>query len=177
RLKDLCQSEIVEKPVFPQMRPYTVSASSNNLTTTGASAHESLTVVEPNSLVREEDRLEDIQARCTEEMSGPEFYQRLSKYGVQYEAGLQAIERICRRDGEALGEVRLLDALEPEIHGYEMHPALLDACLQVLWATLPTNTVANSKDSLYMPVGLRSLRVYKRPGSQVWSHALLHLGS
>ncbi len=120
------------------------------------------------------DGLEAIRARCTEVLSGADFYDHLRTHGVDYGSSFRAIEHLHRRDGEALGLVRLLDALAPEADRYEVHPAFLDACFQVLMATLPTDAVAAGTDALYMPTGMRSVQVHRRPGPQVWSHARLH---
>ena len=121
---------------------------------------------------QQDDQLESIQKRCQERVSLPDFYQTLSERGIQLSGSFQGIEELSRRDGEALGRIKLLQALEQEAERYQIHPTLLDACFQVLIAALPQKTFSN-EDALYLPTGMRSFQQYNRPGDRVWSHARL----
>ncbi len=118
------------------------------------------------------DRLPDIRRRCQEEVSVSAFYEKLRNRGIQLEGSFQGIEHLWRCDGEALGQVRLREAVAQEADAYQIHPTLLDACFQVLIATLPDRLIAGD-DALYVPTGLRQFQLYRRPGRQVWSHASL----
>lgn len=120
--------------------------------------------------------LEEIQSRCREEVAMPAFYERLSKRGIELSGSFQGIERLWRRDDEALGQIRLSAAVEQENDFYQVHPTLLDACLQVLIATLP-DALLSRDDALYLPTGLGSFRMHRQPGKQVWSHAVLKTGT
>jgi NAD(P)-dependent dehydrogenase (short-subunit alcohol dehydrogenase family)/acyl carrier protein len=119
------------------------------------------------------NHLQEIQRRGLEEASLIAFYNRLQRHGIQLAASFQGIEQLWRRDGEALGLVQLPKALEQETELYRIHPALLDACFQVLIATLPVHADSNGAEALYLPTGMRSFRVHERPGKRAWSHALL----
>lgn len=121
-------------------------------------------------------RLEDIRARCTQEMAGQEFYDRLRDRGIQFGATFQGVQRLWRRDGESLGFIQLPTTLESDSSRYGIHPALLDACFQVLIAALPNGTAGHEGKPLYLPVGLGRFQVHNRPGSQIWSHARLRNG-
>jgi len=117
--------------------------------------------------------LQDIQARCREEIPVDQFYSRLSEHGIQLSDAYQGIERLWHGEGEALGQVRILKALEREADFYQIHPVFLDACFQVLVAALPTATLLDNEESLYLPIGLQSFEVHNQPGSRAWSHAVL----
>ncbi len=117
------------------------------------------------------DRIEQIQARCQEEIAVPSFYQQLQARGVHMHSAFQGIRRLWRGDGEALGHVQLAEALEHGSAAYSIHPALLDACFQVLTAALPSSALADY--ALYLPVGLQSFRSFKQPGRWLWSHGRL----
>lgn len=123
----------------------------------------------------QEHQLEVIRQRCQEGMDLPAFYRRLHELGVQLAEGFQGIEQLWRRDGEALGLIQLPENYAREANLYQVHPTLLDACLQVLTATIP-GVHFNSEEALYLPTGLRSFRLLKRPGQRVWSHARLKSG-
>lgn len=123
-------------------------------------------------LMRPTNPLQDIQARCREEVSLSQFYNRLESHGIQLAVSFQGIEQLWRGNGEALGRIQIPPTLEQEIDAYQIHPALLDACFQVLIATLPAAAGSN-QEALYLPTGLRSFRVHHRPGKNAWSYAVL----
>jgi len=116
--------------------------------------------------------LRDIQQRCTEEVAIAPFYRGLHERGIQLGPGFQGIERLWRRDSEAVGYVQLAEHLAREADYYQIHPTLLDSCFQVLIAALPS-AIWQREDVLYLPTGLRGFKLHKRPGAQVWSHAKL----
>ncbi len=116
------------------------------------------------------DALPDVRRRCQEEVSVTEFYQLLNDHGIQLGASYQGIERLWRRDGEALGQVRLPAPVEQDANLYHIHPVLLDASFQVITAAL-SGALTTGGSALYLPIGIRSFQVHKRPGKFVWSHA------
>ncbi|MBW7939845.1 MAG: polyketide synthase dehydratase domain-containing protein, partial [Candidatus Omnitrophica bacterium] len=69
-----------------------------------------------------------VRQRCTEHISGTEYYQSIEKLGLEFGPMFQGLADIWRRDGEALGEMRLPEALNAELEHYHFHPAFLDAC-------------------------------------------------
>jgi len=56
---------------------------------------------------------------------------------------------------------------------YSVHPGFLDACSRVAAAALPANL---SADSVYIPAGVRALRVVTATPQAAWSHAVLAAG-
>jgi len=116
--------------------------------------------------------LEAIQIRCVEEIPTPHYYQELCARGIQYGPLFQGIEQLWRGNGEALGRVCLPSRIELEGDGYHVHPALLDACLQVLGATMPARA-GQEGEGAFLPVRVERIRVHDRPGREVWSHARL----
>ncbi len=76
------------------------------------------------------------------------------------------IVHLWRRDGEALGQIRLSEDMGSEAGAYQLHPALLNACFQVLGAAFP----ATGAQASYLPVGIERAAVFGRPGLDVWSH-------
>ncbi|WP_437611746.1 SDR family NAD(P)-dependent oxidoreductase [Sorangium sp. So ce834] len=117
-----------------------------------------------------------IQQRCPRPMRGAEHYQHMKALGLDYGACFQGVQELWVGSGEILGRVRLTDALAGQDGAYQLHPAFLDACLQVLGASLAAEARAPVDGRLVVPVGLRHARVYGRPGQEVWVHARLSAG-
>jgi natural product biosynthesis luciferase-like monooxygenase domain len=113
-----------------------------------------------------------IRQRCKNELDLEDFYQDLQQRGVQLAASFQGIKRLWQRDGEALGQIRLTPTLIEEAKRYQVHPTMLDACFQVLIASLPKALFA-SETELYLPTSLRSFQLLQPLGTTVWSHALI----
>ena len=111
--------------------------------------------------------LAEIQARCTDRISADVHYQNLREHGLVFGPSLRGVQQIHRRDGEALGEIELPGAQIAEASAYHLHPALLDACVQILAAAMPGG------EGTYLPISLESFRLHRPPGVRVWSHVLL----
>jgi polyketide synthase 12 len=123
--------------------------------------------------------LSEIRDRCAEEIAGEQLYAELAERGLDYQGLFHSVERVWRRDGEALGQVRL--GSEADLDAFQLHPALLDACFHVALGALPAAELAGSADSVLVPVGVESLIVHERPSGPVLSHVILdhelHLGN
>jgi myxalamid-type polyketide synthase MxaE and MxaD len=114
------------------------------------------------------ESLEAIQARCGMEVGQTAYYAALAERGLVYGPAFQAVQQVFRGAGEALGRLRLAEGIAGQTGAYELHPTLLDAGLQVLAAAM---TEGESESGPAVPVGLRRLRVHRRPGVEAWSHA------
>ncbi len=116
---------------------------------------------------------EAVKARCTDEVGGTACYAGLKEMGLEYGPEFQGIERLYRGDAEAFGLVSLPASLEATSNNYHFHPALLDACVQVVFGTVPASAAQNGQREVYLPVEIAEVRVHGRPGNRVWSHARL----
>ena len=116
--------------------------------------------------------LATLQARCGSKVPLSEYYQQFAKQGIEYGPQFRALEALFRGDGEALGRIRLPDSLSN--HEYQLHPVLLDACLQVVAAAIP-----RASQQSYLPVGIERLTLYGPFNSNrcLWSHAGLRVTS
>lgn len=117
--------------------------------------------------------LEEIKVRCQQDVVGAEFYQRIQAQGIDLGASFQGVVKLWRGPGEALGKISLPASLASEVAGYGVHPALLDACLQVFFATIPTEVDGGLK-SHYLPARLGQFHLSgSLSGRELWSHAIL----
>ncbi len=97
------------------------------------------------------------------------FYQDLAELGIQYGSAFQGLREIFQGENEALGHIALSSEDTGESHKFQLHPALLDACFQLLGAATPA-AAREESDKVYVPVGAQELNVYKSGQSQVWAH-------
>jgi acyl transferase domain-containing protein len=112
--------------------------------------------------------LDAILARCPDAVPVAGFYEAMRARGLEYGPAFQGIVELWRGPGEALGRLRAPPAVAPEVGRYLLHPALLDAALQVMAAAddAPAGTV-------YLPSGVRRWRLLAAAQVPEWSHARL----
>jgi acyl transferase domain-containing protein/NADPH:quinone reductase-like Zn-dependent oxidoreductase/acyl carrier protein/NADP-dependent 3-hydroxy acid dehydrogenase YdfG len=121
--------------------------------------------------------ISQIRERCAEEISGPHYYEGMRSRGNDYGPGFQGIQRIWRRNGEALGQIQLSEALVPGAGAYAVHPAVLDACFQLLGAAVSRErALPSSDDETYLPVHLERFRIYGKADVRVWGHVQMRAG-
>jgi amino acid adenylation domain-containing protein len=109
--------------------------------------------------------LEQLSACAQEELSSTQCYQRLQAHGLDYGQSWQGLEHWWRRGDQVLGQVRCPASLVPELPFYQIHPAVLDACLQVAQLAF----LAQAEQACYLPVGLEHLIIHQRPDEELWS--------
>ena len=116
--------------------------------------------------------LAEAEARCTAVVQAAQHYEQLGARGLVFGASLQGVQRIHRADGEALGDIVLPDASVCGDGDFVIHPALLDACLQVMNAAIAAPAVQDATAGrAYLPLVIESVAVYRTPGRAVRSHA------
>jgi acyl transferase domain-containing protein/NADPH:quinone reductase-like Zn-dependent oxidoreductase/thioesterase domain-containing protein/NAD(P)-dependent dehydrogenase (short-subunit alcohol dehydrogenase family)/acyl carrier protein len=95
-----------------------------------------------------------------------EVYSSCEAAGLFYGPLFRSVETVWRRDGEALGQIELSGQLVEAGEDFQFHPALLDACFQVLLC-------ANSESSdrrLFLPARIDRITFFARPNSRVFCH-------
>ena len=105
------------------------------------------------------------------ELDVTQYYQQCQQRGINYGKRFQGIKKLWAHENKALGLIELPNNLNS--NKYHFHPALLDSCLQILFAALPTELSSTT----YIPVGLDSLDLYSLPGDKVWSYLELEQDS
>ncbi|MDC3955567.1 type I polyketide synthase [Polyangium jinanense] len=121
----------------------------------------------PDEAPRLEERPASLRARLDGTCSSEEHYEWLAGVGLPYGPAFQGVVDIARGEGLALGRVRLPGDLSTG--AYRVHPALLDACLQVSAGLFDSRSTASTASrSLHVPVGASSIRLHARPTREVW---------
>jgi 8-amino-7-oxononanoate synthase len=96
-----------------------------------------------------------------------DYYQSLSRQGLNYGASFQGIKQIWQGEQEVLGYVELPDNLSNQASDYQIHPALLDACLQLIGTVVESDS---GDLGVFLPVGIESISLAKANANQVWTH-------
>jgi myxalamid-type polyketide synthase MxaE and MxaD len=92
------------------------------------------------------------------------FYGSMEKRGILYGPAFRGVQQLWRLEQDVLGSIELPEMLAHQTDPYRMHPALMDACLQVV-----AGLSAPEKDhELYLPAGCHSIQLYSRPGQQLY---------
>lgn len=109
---------------------------------------------------------DSVRTDCAESVDIVEFYEALHNCGLEYGPAFQGVRQLWRGSKQALGQVQLRDAEASQAQSYQIHPALLDACFQILGAAL-----GRDSQEPFLPVGLGHFRIYtNEPLTSVWSH-------
>ena len=118
-----------------------------------------------------EPSLAAAQASCRDALDIATMYEAVGAAGMGYGPAFRGLAQLWRGEGAALGQVRLADHLEAEAAAYALHPALLDACLQVAAALLPPDS-----EALYLPLSIEDFYLHGDGGTELWSHVALTKG-
>ncbi len=125
-------------------------------------------VFSPTSAPIKASALEQLQADCPEAVDMSAYYRQLQERGLNYGPSFQGIQQLWKGDQQALGRIQLPKERGASVEGYTLHPALLDACFQILGA------VDLDSNETFLPVGLGWFQVYGRePHDAVWCHVRL----
>jgi acyl transferase domain-containing protein len=110
--------------------------------------------------------IEKYLTQCTQPIEVKQHYQQCQQIGIDYGTSFQGIQKLWRGSNQAIAQIKLPQELVAEITDYQLHPALLDAALQVIFHVLPDEITQT-----YLPIGITQLKVYGRPGLSLWAHA------
>ena len=113
--------------------------------------------------------LADLQAqfRDAEPQSAEQFYENLRAAGLVYGENFRCIQQLRNHGDEWLAQLKLPDELVHEAQRNHISPALLDACLHVVFADVHR---LGNPDRIYLPNRIGRVRFYRRPTQNVWSH-------
>ncbi|MGB2677059.1 MAG: beta-ketoacyl synthase N-terminal-like domain-containing protein [Candidatus Acidiferrum sp.] len=117
-----------------------------------------------------QETLTEMRTRCTEKISGQDYYRRLRESGIYYGPFFQSVSQLWRNNGDVLGEVQVPGGPEAEFNGSQIHPAILDAGLQAFGAAVAAEAAENGRQGIYLPTRIDQFRVHNRPGRHLWSH-------
>ncbi len=125
-----------------------------------------------NVLAVEETELRDVNRdaivnRCPEIVDVEKLYVDLAKRGLRYGPSFQTMKQLQRGQREVLARIELDPVSSADEAAYQLYPSLLDGCFQSLIVTL------EKSDKFYMPIGIKRLTYYGKPGTAFWCHGRL----
>ncbi|MBE9077338.1 type I polyketide synthase [Romeria aff. gracilis LEGE 07310] len=110
------------------------------------------------------------QAGCTESVDCQAYYQQLRSRGLEYGDSFQGLQQLWRQGNQALARVQLPEVVPANTaDAYQLHPVLMDAGFQLLFATLP-----DDGEETYLPVGVGQLQLLQPVRSPIWIHGKIH---
>ena len=110
---------------------------------------------------------DEARARCRTSTDAAAFYDGLARRGLSFGESFRGVAEVFHGEGEAWARIEAPAAVTRSAAGYRLHPALLDACAQVLAAALPDGADA----PIFMPIGIGEVELYGRAASSLISHA------
>ncbi|MBV8312886.1 MAG: SDR family NAD(P)-dependent oxidoreductase, partial [Planctomycetaceae bacterium] len=118
--------------------------------------------------------IQDLVARQTREIPADQYYEAIAQLGLNYGPSFRGIQALWCGKGEALSRVRIPDSLA--IEGFELHPALLDACLHIYPALVEEygdfTALPEGQRRTFLPISLERVRFLIRDLREVWVHAV-----
>ena len=114
------------------------------------------------------ERPEAIQQRCTETIDGAEFVAKLREQDIEVTAG-RALQRIWRRDGEALARLAF-DGHDARLWSrYRLDPAILDAAMLAVGAAGGADA-RGPAGTISVLRGIGGVRLLSQPATALWAH-------
>jgi acyl transferase domain-containing protein/NADPH:quinone reductase-like Zn-dependent oxidoreductase/NAD(P)-dependent dehydrogenase (short-subunit alcohol dehydrogenase family)/acyl carrier protein len=113
--------------------------------------------------------------RDAEALNPERFYAGYQRRGIGFGPRFHGVTRIWRRPGQCLGLIEAPLVLSREANEYSIHPALLDACIQVVAGAVYGDDSNTAEIPLFMPLGIESIRIFKQPEKKLWSVASVDL--
>jgi acyl transferase domain-containing protein/NADPH:quinone reductase-like Zn-dependent oxidoreductase/acyl carrier protein len=106
-----------------------------------------------------------------EEVGTETFYADFKRRGLDFGTRFCGVKQVWSHPGKALGMIEAPIALRDESLEYGLHPAILDACLQIVAGAVPGANEDQTETALFMPLGIESFRLFAPPEGRLWSMA------
>ena len=103
--------------------------------------------------------IEEVKSRSQPILDISNYYQQLSNKGLNYGVNFQGIKQLWKGNDRAFAYIEIPDNIIDD--NYQLHPALLDSCLQIIGA-------ATESQGIYLPVSLELFKVYQSCSNKVW---------
>ena len=116
--------------------------------------------------------VEAMRGRMRKRVDGAELYRRFAAHGLIYGPAFQGVAEVWAGENEALGRIVAPAVIASELGEYRIHPALLDACLQITLATIPDQPDQEAR-VVFVPSKADRIRFYGGGERIAWCHMTL----
>lgn len=116
--------------------------------------------------------LDAVRQRCTQEMDSERFYAKTRQSSFNYGPMFRGVQQVWRRDGEALARIAQHPSLQTDTAKYRMHPALLDACVQLAFVVMRESD-PHAPVGMFLPYSIDRLQSLAPLPNEFWAHAEL----
>jgi acyl transferase domain-containing protein/2-polyprenyl-3-methyl-5-hydroxy-6-metoxy-1,4-benzoquinol methylase len=113
--------------------------------------------------------LEEAREQCRNEISVESYHQKFAAMGMEIGPSFKGLEKLWTGEHQVLGKIRMVPEIAQEAHLYQIHPGMLDPCLQPFAAAVMSDEELTSGGAIYMPIGFESFTIYREPGTELWS--------
>ena len=99
-------------------------------------------------------------------LQASEVYRNFTKFSMQYGPLFQPIECCYLKESgdEVISHLILPDELARDNHHYQVHPSLLDGCLQTVLCLL------NPEDGAFLPTAMNEMKIYGTLPTRIYCH-------
>ncbi len=104
-------------------------------------------------------------------MSG--YYRQLDILGIHLGDRFQGVEKLWRGNNEALALIKPTPAAALEADGYAIHPATLDACLQIFVAAVFSEAELEADGRIFLPMAIERFTLHRVSSGELWSHVTI----
>ncbi len=113
--------------------------------------------------------LDALRARCAKPMPASEHYEMLERRAYVFGQAFRTLQEIWLGPDEALARVSFPDDVDLAVDAYQVHPALLDAALQLFGTVRMRSDASPDEATPFFPVSIRRLVHRRNPGRDFWA--------
>ncbi len=112
--------------------------------------------------------LQAVRKRMAVELTSAQIYAACEHSGYLFGPSFQGVDALWRRDGEALGRVRLPKQLRRGAKNYVFHPAQLDSCFQTSLFAVPRSVISTGT---LLPAHIDRITVFAPATREMYCHS------
>ena len=120
---------------------------------------------------REHLDLDELRERCATRLSVEEHYAEFERRAYRFGPEFHTVQEVWLGSNDGLARAGFLPEVELPVDAYQVHPALLDAALQLMAAIRIRSQASPGEDTPFFPVSIRRLVHRRNPGRRFWVYA------
>ena len=114
--------------------------------------------------------LAKIRQNCSHRLDPVFIHQAFNEMGIEFGDPFRGLAEAWGGNWEIIARIQPPETILEDLTDYCFHPAMLDACLQVLAAARVEFSDQHLENKLFVPVSIRRMELTKRPKGVLWSY-------